>query len=166
MRKTWWVTIKWTQFWVKMARWAHSSWLPDRMIVTKHAKAHIQQHTWSLIRISPIRHQSVTCNRIISMSTGSRFRVLTHDQIDRHTKSMVHWSLWKVRDPVPGELRNHFGGELCIQCARYDMYSFKWNNEKCAAMCEIRVLSAFWWKSHTVALVFSSNQYRLQYNGV
>ena len=53
---------------------------------------------------------------------------------------------------LQGELRNHFGGELCIQCARYDMYSFKWNNENCAAMCEIRVLSAFWWKLYTGAL--------------
>ena len=47
-----------------------------------------------------IRHQSVTCNRIIYMSTGSPFLVLTHDQTDRRTKSMLHWSLRKVRDPV------------------------------------------------------------------
>ena len=38
--------------------------------------------------LNVIRHRSVTCNRIISMSTGSRFRVLNHDQIDRNAKSM------------------------------------------------------------------------------
>ena len=148
------------------SQWAHSSWLPDRMIVTKHAKAHIQQHTWSLIRISPIRHKSVTCNRIISCQLDHAFEFWLM------IKLIAIQSLWytgryeRCVIRLQGELRNHFGGELCIQCARYDMYSFKWNNENCAAMCEIRVLSAFWWKSHTVALVFSSNQYRLQYNGV
>ncbi len=33
--------------------------------------------------------QSVMCNRIISMSTGSRFRVLYHDQSDHHANSMA-----------------------------------------------------------------------------
>ncbi len=36
-----------------------------------------------------IRRRSVTCNRIISMSTGSRFRVLYHDQTDHHANSMA-----------------------------------------------------------------------------
>ena len=36
-----------------------------------------------------IRHRSVTCNRIISMSTGSRFQVLNYDQSDHHTNSMA-----------------------------------------------------------------------------
>ncbi len=36
-----------------------------------------------------IRRQSVTCNRIISVSTGSRFRVLYHDQSDHHANSMA-----------------------------------------------------------------------------
>ena len=34
--------------------------------------------------LSVIRRRSVTCNRIISMSTGLRFRVLYHDQSDHH----------------------------------------------------------------------------------
>ncbi len=36
-----------------------------------------------------ICHPSVTCNRIISMSTGSSFRVLNLDQTDHHANSMA-----------------------------------------------------------------------------
>ncbi len=53
-----------------------------------------------------IRHRSVTCNRIISMSTGSRFRVINHDQNDHHANCMA-----LVRDPVTKELRKHFDDE-------------------------------------------------------
>ncbi len=91
-----------------------------------------------------IRHWSVTCNQIISMSTGSRFWVINHDQSDHHANSIAfivimkgdpvkkesrnHFndkfkkimgssSLWKVGDPVTKELnvlRNHFTGGLCF----------------------------------------------------
>ena len=36
-----------------------------------------------------IRLQSVMCNWMIYMSTGSRFRVLNHDQSEHHANSMA-----------------------------------------------------------------------------
>ena len=43
---------------------------------------------------------------------------MTHDQADRHTKSIIElyighneWTWWKERDPITGQLRNHFDGE-------------------------------------------------------
>ena len=58
----------------KVPQWKNS----DIIDSTLKAKSHLHV----------IRHQSVTCNRIITMSTGSRFRVLNHDQNDRHTMSV------------------------------------------------------------------------------
>ena len=45
--------------------------------------------TWRRHTQASIRHRNVTCNRIISMSTRSRFRVLNHDQNDHHANSMA-----------------------------------------------------------------------------
>ena len=49
--------------------------------------------TWEMIEIC---RQSVTCNRIISMSTGSCFRVLNHDQSDHHAYSMAFIVVMKM----------------------------------------------------------------------
>ena len=56
--------------------------------------------------------RSVTCNRIISMSTGSRFRVLYHDQSDHHANSMAFIVVMKGAWSSPKELCNHFDGKL------------------------------------------------------
>ncbi len=49
------------------------------------------------------------------MSTGSRFRVLYHDQSDHQANSMAFIVVMKgACDPVTKELRNHFDGELWV----------------------------------------------------
>ena len=62
-----------------------------------------------------ISRRSLTCNRIIAMSTGSRFRDSTIT-IKVITMQILWPSLllWKVCDPVTKEFRNHFDGKLNI----------------------------------------------------
>ncbi len=75
-----------------------------------------------------IRRWSVTCNRIIYMSTGSRFRVL-YTTIKVIT--MQIWfssSLWKMRDPVTSFPRRY---ERCmIQSPRSNVTTLMANYSK------------------------------------
>ncbi len=72
-------TITW--FWPKSKHLTHSAWSGRKCILTvMYSQLKLFQNTCTKqdnkVRIC---HRSVTCNRIISMSTGSRFRVLNHD---------------------------------------------------------------------------------------
>ncbi len=69
----------------------------------------VLQNKWPTKWKSPIRRRSVTCNRIIFMSTGSRFRILWDDQSDNHANSMafivVMKGAWSRHQGVTQSLR-------------------------------------------------------------
>ncbi len=55
-----------------------------------------------------IRHRNVTCNPIMSISSGSHFEF---SEVVTMKILLPSSSLWKVSNPVTKELRNHFASE-------------------------------------------------------